>query len=160
MTEERLPPPDLSSVLTILGDRISSLVVEALDGTGLRHGHGYLLQRLLTGPATASEVAQELGITQQAVSKAVKELVTLGHVELVADGDDRRRRPARLTPQGMNAVETARAARRSIDDRIRSAVGEAAFAETMATLHTAMEVLGISEAVTRRTVPPPSGMLD
>src|SRR3954452_20172529 len=107
---EDLPVLDLSSSLTLLGDAVSGIVSEALAGTGLRHGHGYLVQRLLVGPATASEVADELGVSQQAVSKAVKELVPPGHVEPVADEADGRRRPVRLTARGRRAVATARTA--------------------------------------------------
>src|SRR4051794_10234323 len=75
------PDLDLSSALTLLGDRVSGAVLEALHGTGLRHGHGYLVQRLLVAPATATELAADLGISQQAVSKTLKELLALGIVE-------------------------------------------------------------------------------
>jgi DNA-binding MarR family transcriptional regulator len=136
--EEPLPALDMSSAFALLGDLVSHRVVEAVRGTGLRHGHGYLLQRLVVGPATASEIAQELEITQQAVSKAVKELVELGHVELTTDPDDGRRRPVQLTRQGAAAVETARRARRDVDQQIRNAVGEKAFEDTMAVLNAAL----------------------
>ena len=50
------PHLDLASLLTILGDAVSAEVVAALAGTGLRHGHGYLVQRLLVAPATATAI--------------------------------------------------------------------------------------------------------
>src|SRR5690242_12245399 len=128
--DDVLPPLDLSSALTLLGDAVSARVLTALEGTGLRHGHGYLVQRLLVSPATATEVAQELGVTQQAVSKAVAELVSLGLVETVPDPADRRRRPARLTPSGRHAVASARAARAQVDATLREALGDAAFERT------------------------------
>lgn len=151
---EDLPDLDLSSSLTLLGDAVSAIVREALVGTGLRHGHGYLIQRLLVGPATASEVADELGVSQQAVSKAVKELVALGHVEPVPDDTDGRRRPVRLTTQGRRAVGTARTARREVDRRIRDALGDDAFARTSAALVVALDALGLAEQVRRRAVRP------
>lgn len=120
-----------------------------------------LLQRLLMAPATASEIAEELGISQQTVSKAVKELVALGHVELTADSHDRRRRrPVRLTQRGSEAVQTARTTRQAIDARIRQAVGEASFVDTMIALRSAMDAFGLSERVDRRAVRPPTGSVD
>lgn len=158
--EDPLPELDMSSALAILGDLVSHRVLEAVQDTGLRHSHGYLLQRLLVGPATASEIAHELDITQQAVSKSVQELLRLGHVEAVTDPSDGRRRPVRLTEQGAAAVETARRARNDIDRRIRAAVGDAAFADALAVLRTALTTLGLSDRVSRRAVRPPSGRLD
>lgn len=150
-----LPDLDLSSALTLLGDAVSRRVVEALDGTGLRHGHGYVVQRLLVGPATATEIAGELGITQQAVSKAIQELVGLGHVALVADPADRRRRPAQLTERGRAAVEAARTARHEIDDLLRAAWGDREFDRMLRSLTTALNALGLTEQVARRAVRPP-----
>jgi len=46
------------------------------------------------GPATAIELADELGITQQAMSKTVKELLDLGHLETVPDPTDRHAGPS------------------------------------------------------------------
>lgn len=155
----QLPELDLASALTLLGDAVSGSVVDALAGTGLRHGHGYLVQRLLVGPATATEIADALGITQQAVSKAIRELTDLGHVTPVPDPADRRRRPVGLTAKGRRAVRTARAARGEIDDRIRAALGTERFEETRQALVLALDALGLAESVARRSVPPPGSGL-
>jgi len=157
--EEELPPLDLSSALVLLGDAVSRTVLQALEGTGLRHGHGYLVQRLLVAPAAATELAAALGVTQQAVSKAVQELLALGHVEMVDDPADRRRKPVRLTSRGRAAVERARAARREVDARIRAALGDDRFDEAMADLVTMLDVLDLTESVRRRAVPPPGPRL-
>lgn len=159
MNAAPLPPLDLPSLLTIVGDAVSKEVVGALDGTGLRHGHGYVIQRLLVGPATATEMAGELGITQQAVSKAVKELTSLGHVETTPDPRDSRRRPVHLTARGRKAVATARAARRRIDARIREAIGDTALERLTDDLVALLPAFGIDDAVRRRAVPPPTSAL-
>ncbi len=151
------PPLDLSSALALLGDAVSAEVVRALRGTGLRHSHGYIVQRLLVAPRTATQLAEELGVSQQAVSKMVRELTARGLVEIVADTGDRRRRPVQLTTAGWQAVERARSARRAIDDRIRRALGADRFDETLAALGVALEALGLAAGVRRRAVPPPSG---
>jgi DNA-binding MarR family transcriptional regulator len=86
----------------------------------------------------------------------VKELVELGHVEVVGDAGDRRRRPVRLTPRGREAVEAARAARRDVDQRIRQRLGDAAFDHTMRGLLGALDALGLTDRVQRRAAPPPT----
>ncbi|MGK5684897.1 MarR family winged helix-turn-helix transcriptional regulator [Actinoplanes sp. URMC 104] len=157
MLEDDLPELDMASALTLLGDAITHRVLRSLEGTGLRPGHGYLIQRLLTGPATATELADQLGVSQQAVSKALRELLTLGHVEPVEGPGDRRRRPMALTVTGRQAVETARATRRHIDAQLRAALGSARFDATMAALLAALEALDLAPGVRRRAVRPPDG---
>jgi DNA-binding MarR family transcriptional regulator len=156
---EELPALDLAAAVSLLGAAVDGAVLASLEGTGLRPGHGYVVQRLLVGPATATEIADELGITQQAVSKAVKELVALGHVTTVVDPEDGRRRPVTLTARGRRAVRTARATRARIDERVRAVLGEEEFAATVASLRTALDALGLGDAVRRRAVRPPSGDL-
>jgi DNA-binding MarR family transcriptional regulator len=118
-----------------------------------------LIQRLLHGPATATEIAGDLGVSQQAVSKAVNELIRLGHVETIADPADRRRRPVQLTVRGRDAVATARAARAGIDDRLREELGDERFDAVRAGLLAALEALDLGDAVRRRAVSPAPGML-
>jgi DNA-binding MarR family transcriptional regulator len=157
--EEELPEPDVAALLSLLGAAVDDAVLRALDGTGLRRAHGYLVQRLLVRPSTATELAVELGVSQQAVSKAIKELLDLGHVEHADDPDDRRRRPVRLTARGRKAVATARAARAELDARLRDAWGPDRFAATAAGLREALDALGLGDDVRRRAVPPPGGAL-
>jgi DNA-binding MarR family transcriptional regulator len=160
VSESTLPPPDLASLLTILGDAVSNEVIGALEGTGLRRRHGYLIQRLLVAPTTATEMATELGISQQAVSKTVKELVSLGHVEMTTDPVDSRRRPARLTHRGLAAVSRARSARQLLEERIRGVLGGDRFDALFVDLQQVLDVLGLSDEVNRRAVPPPAGELE
>ena len=128
--------------------------------SGLRHGHGYLIQRLVVAPATATAIAAELGVTQQAVSKSVKELIALGLVEFVPDPPDRRTRPVRLTATGWQAVHVSRTTRLEIDQRIRTALGDHNFECTLAALSTAIDALGLTERVRRRAVLPPRPTFD
>ncbi|RKS75585.1 DNA-binding MarR family transcriptional regulator [Motilibacter peucedani] len=156
---ERETTLGLATLLSLLGAAVDDAVLRALDGTGLRRGHGYVVQRLLVGPATATQVAAELGVSQQAVSKVLKELMALGHVELVADDADRRSRPVRLTTRGREAVHRARAVRADIDARVAGEVGTDELAAAHAVLVAALDVLGIREQVERRTVAPQDGRL-
>jgi DNA-binding MarR family transcriptional regulator len=85
----------------------------------------------------------------------VRELLALGHVEVVIDPTDRRRRPVQLTRRGRAAVNRARAARREMDARARMALGDDRFNQTMADLVVMLEALDLAESVGRRAVPPP-----
>ncbi|MGY1794503.1 MarR family winged helix-turn-helix transcriptional regulator [Geodermatophilus sp. SYSU D00525] len=155
----RSPELDLASVLSLLGAAVDDAVLRALDGTGLRRGHGYLVQRLLAGPATATEVAAELGVSQQAVSKTLRELADLGYVGPAGDAEDRRWRPVALTPAGRRVVQVARETRADVDARVRAAVGDERFEACRDVLLDALDVLGLGEQVRRRAVRPPDGAL-
>jgi DNA-binding MarR family transcriptional regulator len=152
-------PLDLTQSVSLLGAWVDGHVVQRLHDegmTGLRPGHGYFVQRLLIGPATATEMAQALGISQQAASKAVRELVDLGYVELTTDAADRRRKAAALTDRGHRAVAVSRTARAELDARVRAAVGEERFETALGVLHDAMAELGLDEAIRARRVRPPA----
>jgi len=150
---------DFTQSLSLLGAAVDDHIVGSLRSAGmvgLRAGHGYYVQRLLAGPATATEMADALGISQQAASKAVRELVDLGYVAFGVDDTDRRRKVAALTERGREVVALARAARADLDDRLRAAVGDRRFAGALDVLHTALTELGLDEAVRTRRVRPPA----
>lgn len=73
----------------------------------LRPTHGYALNAVARGEATASELAAGLGITKQGAAKVVKLLLDAGYVEPSADPSDSRSRPLRLTARGRAAVATS-----------------------------------------------------
>jgi DNA-binding MarR family transcriptional regulator len=153
------PALDLAQTLSLLGSWVDGRVIERLHDegmTGLRPGHGYFVQRLLDGPATATEMAQALGISQQGASKAVRELVDLGYVAFTTDESDRRRKAAVLTERGRRAAAVSRTARTELDARVRTAVGQRRFESALGVLHEAMTELGLDEAVRARRVRPPT----
>lgn len=73
----------------------------------LRPTHGYALNAVARGEATASELAAGLGITKQGAAKVVKLLLDAGYVEPSLDPADSRSRPLRLTARGRAAVATS-----------------------------------------------------
>lgn len=156
-SSQELPALDVASALSLLGAAVDGAVLEALEGTGLRQSHGYLIQRLLLGPATATQMATDLGVSQQAVSKALKELLALGHLEPAPDQADRRRHPVQLSPSGRHAVLVARDRRARLDARLREVLGDDGFEVLRSALTEALRAFDLSERVRRRTVPPPSG---
>jgi DNA-binding MarR family transcriptional regulator len=152
------PPVDLISSLSHIGTAVDAYVLVELRKArlhGLRKGHGYVIQRLVVGPATASEMAEMLGVTQQAVSKTVGELVKLGYVRQSVDSRDRRRRPLSLTARGRRAVKVSRAARAALEDQVRETAGPRRLAAAKAVAVVTADVLGIAERIETRSVQPP-----
>jgi DNA-binding MarR family transcriptional regulator len=70
----------------------------------LRPAHGFTMQAIGLGGATASEVGRRLGISKQAAGKTVDRLETLGYVRRGGDDADRRRKLIRLTARGIEAL--------------------------------------------------------
>ncbi|MFF8832399.1 MarR family winged helix-turn-helix transcriptional regulator [Streptomyces sp. NPDC015131] len=82
----------------------------------VRPAHGFAMQAIGPGGATASEVGRRLGVTKQAAGKTVDRLVALGYAERADDPADARRKLVRLTPRGLDAL--ARSA--AIFDELRA----------------------------------------
>src|SRR6476660_4114910 len=123
---DELPPADLLSLISLAGSAIDRRVLEDLHAAGfgsIRPAHGYLIQRLLTGPQLVTVMAADLGVSQQAVAKMAKELVRLGVAEQQIDGTDSRRRPLTLSEYGRAGVERARVIRKELAQRPVTAVG-------------------------------------
>ncbi|HZR48891.1 MAG TPA: MarR family transcriptional regulator [Streptosporangiaceae bacterium] len=70
----------------------------------IRPAHGFALQAIGLGGATATEAGRRLGISKQAAGKTVERLAELGYVERSGDDADRRRKLVRLTPRGIEAL--------------------------------------------------------
>src|ERR1700753_4115726 len=65
----------------------------------LRPAHGFALQAIGLGGATATETGRRLGISKQAAGKTIDRLAELGYVPRSEDEADGRRRLVRLSPR-------------------------------------------------------------
>lgn len=149
---------DAGHLATFFGHHFDQAVFEALAKAGfdgVRASHGFVIQRLLEGPQGISAMARELGVTQQAVSKQVAELIDLGLVESAGAAEDGRAREVRLSKRGRLCVATSRRARAQVTARLTKALGGSAMNELHAALSRALDALGGLEAVQRRRVRPP-----
>jgi DNA-binding MarR family transcriptional regulator len=90
----------------------------------LRPAHGFAFVRISHGGATATEIADYLGITRQAASQLVDELETKGYVQRRPHPVDSRARLVTLTDRGRACT---RAAEQAAADAVRpwaKALGE------------------------------------
>ncbi|MFE9769017.1 MarR family winged helix-turn-helix transcriptional regulator [Streptomyces sp. NPDC005808] len=89
-----------------LTKRINEGVV-ARGFEGVRPAHGFAFARLAPGGATVTELAAHLGVTKQAASQLVDEVVRRGYVERRPHPDDARARLLVLTEHGWACTRAA-----------------------------------------------------
>ncbi|MFD4632681.1 MarR family winged helix-turn-helix transcriptional regulator [Streptomyces sp. NPDC058284] len=112
----------------------------------LRPAHGFAMQAIGAGGATASEVGRRLGVSKQAAGKTVDRLITLGYAARTDDPADARRKLVQLTPRGFDALRRSAA----VFDELRAEWAEALGARR----------LGELESGLRMVVPPDAFRLD
>ena len=147
---------DIGYVSLFVGLRLNELVLDELLAAGfhgIRHAHGYVFQHLLGGAMAISELGRHLGVTQQAASKTVAELIGLGYLE-DADAPDARVRRVALSERGHAAVHQARAIRAAYQRRLTKKHGPE-LARACRILAAVLEDLGGAEAVRTRKVRAP-----
>jgi DNA-binding MarR family transcriptional regulator len=148
---------DLSHLAFFLGLRVNELVMErALKAgfKGVRESHGYVIQHLIESERTITELAKRMGVTQQAASKMVAELVRLGIVEAVS-AKDKRAKGIRLSQRGWKCVQLGRRARTQIDERLIRAAGRKSYEGARSTLLTYLQALGGVERIHFRRIRAP-----
>jgi DNA-binding MarR family transcriptional regulator len=147
---------DLGYLALFVGLRTNALILERLHAAGhpgLRDAHGYLFQHLIAGPRTITELAGCLGVTQQAASKAVAELIATGYLD-DRGSDDRRARRIGLSKRGRAAIAKVRALRAAHERRLVGRHGPA-IAQARRLLATVLDELGGTDAVRRRAIRAP-----
>src|SRR5690349_14465790 len=92
-----------------LAQRIHDGVV-ARGFTDLRPAHGFAFARLAPDGATVTDLATHLGVTKQAASQLVDEIVCKGYAERRPHPQDARARLIVLTERGWACTRAAEAA--------------------------------------------------
>ena len=149
---------DLATLVTLAAPAVAESLVTRLreEGyDGVKASHGYVVQRLLEDEPTIGGLAAALGITQQGASKQVTDLERLGYAERVPVPGDQRARRVRLTARGRAMVAATRDARRDLERQLVDVVGTRKASAGKEVLVALVEVLGLTEPVRRRAVPPP-----
>jgi DNA-binding MarR family transcriptional regulator len=89
----------------------------------VRYSHGFLFQRLVAGPQSVGALAEQLGVTSQAISKTASELERLGYVERVRDREDGRVHNVALTDSGKQALRAGAEIRANLNRELEQALG-------------------------------------
>jgi DNA-binding MarR family transcriptional regulator len=139
------------------GETLEFLRAEHPD---IRYSHGFLFQQLVEGPRPVGEVAANLGVTSQAVSKMARELEGLGYVERVAHPGDARVRLLALTARGEAAIEAGRTVRDRLNRELAAALGEDRVELAARTLKDALGSRGAMAEVEARRVRSAQGLRD
>ncbi|MFF8231800.1 MarR family winged helix-turn-helix transcriptional regulator [Streptomyces caelestis] len=98
-----------AALLAVAGEltqRINDGVV-ARGFEGVRSAHGFAFARLAPDGATVTDLAAHLGVTKQAASQLVEEMVRKGYVERRPHPDDARARLVVLTGRGWGCTRAA-----------------------------------------------------
>ncbi|WP_425835664.1 MarR family winged helix-turn-helix transcriptional regulator [Streptomyces fractus] len=101
---------NLSTALLAAAGELTRRIHEGVVARGfdeLRPAHGFAFVRLSAGDATATDLAVHLGVTKQAASQLVDELVRKGYAERRPHPQDARARLVVLTARGWECTRAA-----------------------------------------------------
>ncbi|MFD3748442.1 MarR family winged helix-turn-helix transcriptional regulator [Nocardia sp. NPDC058633] len=103
--------------------------VTAAGFTDIRPTHGFAFARMAPDGATVGEIAEHLGVTKQAASQLVDELVTKGYADRNPHPRDARARLITLTDRGWACTRAADAALVDFTRNWSQTLGAATLAE-------------------------------
>jgi DNA-binding MarR family transcriptional regulator len=101
---------------------------------GIRPAQAVVLVPLATGGLHASDLADRLRVSRQAVAQAVAALERHDYVVRIPHPSDARARIIELTPRGRRALRVMRSAAIELEKRWRDVLGEHRFGELRETL--------------------------
>lgn len=119
---------------SILHDLIGRL--RALGYADITEPHLILFGNLDCGATHAAQIAQRMQVSRQAISKTLRELQSLGWIQLEDDPARRNQKLVVMTQQGMKLAIDARTALEEIENLLAEQIGD----ETMAKLRSALEI--------------------
>jgi DNA-binding MarR family transcriptional regulator len=153
------PDIDFSLAALFAGWALADEVQRRIAADGLddlRFADGVVFQHLVAGPRTIGSLAERLGVTQQAASKAVADLERRGYVRREADPDDGRARRVALTERGDAAIDAGRRHRAAVAEELAERLGADRVEAARTTLLEALGAFGGAAAVRGRRVRPPA----
>jgi DNA-binding MarR family transcriptional regulator len=125
VTEPWSQDDDLVLWTLLLAEDLNAAALARLqeEHPDVRYSHGFLFQQLVAGPQPVGALAQQLGVTSQAVSKTASELERLGYTERVKDAEDGRVHRIALTRRGHAALQAGRDVRADLNRELEVALG-------------------------------------
>ena len=149
---------DLSLTALFAGWAMTDEIQRRLAAQGfgeLRFNDGVVIQHVLAAPLSISALAERMGVTQQAASKAVADLERRGLLRREPDPGDARTKLLHLTEHALAAVEATRALRAALQDELVGEFGAAPVDDARALLAAVIARFGAGDAVRARRVRPP-----
>lgn len=156
-----LVPADLDVAIlsSLVGTALDARTLATLRAVGhpqVRRAHGFVFQHLIDDQPTVSQLAERLGVTQQAASKSVAELETLGYVRREPDPLDSRRRRVALTDHGEHVIAISRQVRVDLTRAVIEETGEHDMNTARRVLIALLGELDATSAISTRSIPLPS----
>jgi len=148
---------DLGYLALFLGQRVNELVVQRLLRGGfkqVRQSHGYVIQHLIESDRSISDLARRMGVTQQAASKTVAEMIRLGLLE-AESAQDRRAKVIRISSRGWESIRFSRKARIQLERRLQTLLGTSKHRDLKAGLIKCLAELGGIQKIRARRVREP-----
>lgn len=145
---------DFGTLCYLVGHGFNERVVARLGAEGytnVKASFGYVVQHLLGGEKSVSQLAACMGITQQAASKRVREMVDGGLLATVP-GADRRELRVTLSPTGHEIVECTRRLRSEVAADMLAHVPTLDMKAARAVLLEAVQRLALADSIQHRRV--------
>ncbi|MFJ1765625.1 MarR family winged helix-turn-helix transcriptional regulator [Amycolatopsis sp. NPDC088138] len=149
---------DLSLTALFAGWAMTDEVQRRLAGQGfgdLRFNDGVVIQHVLAAPLSITALAERMGVTQQAASKAVADLERRNLVRREPDPDDARTKLLHLTEHARDAVEATRTLRQGLQEELLAEYGADRVEDARKLLASVIGRYGGGDAVRGRRVRPP-----
>ncbi|MGV9678855.1 MarR family winged helix-turn-helix transcriptional regulator [Nocardia sp. NPDC003482] len=127
-----VPAPDLPLLLLAAAAEVTDAVHAGVVAAGfadIRPSHGFAFVRMAPDGATVGELAAHLGVTKQAASQLVEELVNKGYAQRNPHPRDARARLITLTDRGRAVTRAADAALAAFNRTWAETLGAATLSE-------------------------------
>jgi DNA-binding MarR family transcriptional regulator len=132
VVDDETPPPLIGALLRMPVDAVHRRIIADLQAAGftdLSDSHMAVLRYPGPQGRRPSDVADELGMSKQAVNYLLGGLERAGYVRRADDPDDRRSRRVELTARGEVVRRTIRATVAHIEAELARELGERSFAQ-------------------------------
>jgi DNA-binding MarR family transcriptional regulator len=120
--------PDFAILITAANRCVADRLVDAVASVGgdrMRPSFGFVLRAVAAEEPSVSRLAELLGVTKQAASRLVDDMVTLGFLQRSDSPGDRRQKRLHLSPTGERIRARAHAESREMEEELRRRFGDA-----------------------------------
>ncbi len=120
---------------------VARIASRTTRGPKLRTAHTRLLPHIALEGTRLVDLAKKIGVTKQAISQTVGEMVEMGVVELAPDPEDARAKLVRFTPRGLQGISHGLAVLAEIEGELAARVGKKRMSELRETLAAIVDAL-------------------